>query len=183
MPAIYVTQLGYSEPYEYQLIKVDAEGRVFDMAAGGLNSDIHTGFLRIERVELEKFMLDEGLRELAVRYKAELGDVGAVERAVLAQPQETAQVAPSPAPARVEQAVHGLPDPERRLKRLRAMGGEASYRMGKWSFKGTNALAAIEAGEGRPRSSQKTVKQDLEEAAEAERKVKREGIAPSPFPT
>lgn len=99
IPAIYVTQIGHSEPYEYQMIKVDAEGRVCDMVAGGLNSDIHTGFLRIERVELDKFMLDEGLSELDASYKAELVEIGAVESAVLAQPQEAQQVAPTPAPA------------------------------------------------------------------------------------
>lgn len=131
IPAIYVTQLGYLEPYEYQLIKVDAEGRVFDMAAGGLNSDIHTGFLRIERVELDKFMLDEGLRELAVRYKAELGDVGAVEMAVLAQPQETAQnelvepqSAPDPAPVSDEPVSRSAAQDAVILETIRRVGHE-----------------------------------------------------------
>ena len=92
------------------------------------------------------------------------------------QPAQVAQPAPA---AQVEPEV---PDPERRLKRLREMGGSADYFMGKWRFKGINELVAVEASEGRPRSSQKTVKADLEKAAEAERKAKKEGVTASPFP-
>jgi hypothetical protein len=96
---------------------------------------------------------------------------------------EVAAAQASPAPANTTLAAPELPDPERRLKRLREIGGEASWYMGKWTFTKTNTLAADEARENRPRSSQKTIKADLEKAAEAERKAKRDGAAASPFPS
>lgn len=61
LPALYVTQVGYAEPYQYQLLKVDPEGRAFDLAVGGIEGAVHTGFLRIERFALERFMHDEGI--------------------------------------------------------------------------------------------------------------------------
>jgi hypothetical protein len=61
IPAVYVTQVGYSEPYEYQILKVDAEGRAFDLTVGGMDGTVHTGYLRIERDALERFMLAEGI--------------------------------------------------------------------------------------------------------------------------
>ena len=56
LPALYVTQVGYKEPFQYQLLRVDEVGRAFDMAAGGLESTICTGFLRIERAELNRYI-------------------------------------------------------------------------------------------------------------------------------
>lgn len=56
LPALYVTQVGYKEPFQYQLLRVDDIGRAFDMAAGGLESTICTGFLRIERAELNRYI-------------------------------------------------------------------------------------------------------------------------------
>ena len=77
----------------------------------------------------------------------------------------------------------GTPDPERRLAALRALGGKATRLHGVWNFTKTNQLTANEKAIGRPRSDQKTIHDDLVEAAEAERK---EGEKPSPqsrFPT
>ena len=56
LPALYVTQVGYKEPFQYQLLRVDDFGRAFDMAAGGLESTICTGFLRIERAKLNRYI-------------------------------------------------------------------------------------------------------------------------------
>jgi len=56
LPALYITQVGYKEPFQYQLLRVDDIGRAFDMAAGGLESTICTGFLRIERAELNRYI-------------------------------------------------------------------------------------------------------------------------------
>ena len=56
LPALYVTQVGYKEPFQYQLLRVDDIGRAFDMAAGGMESTICTGFLRIERAELNRYL-------------------------------------------------------------------------------------------------------------------------------
>lgn len=67
------------------------------------------------------------------------------------------------------------PDPERRLARLRAMGGSATYRRNVWQFTGIKALVDAERNEGRKRSDEKTIRADLREAAEAEREAKRAG--------
>lgn len=56
LPALYVTQVGYKEPFQYQLLRVDDIGRAFDMAAGGIESTICTGFLRIEPAELNRYI-------------------------------------------------------------------------------------------------------------------------------
>ncbi len=56
LPALYVTQVGYKEPFQYQLLRVDDIGRAFDMADGGMESTICTGFLRIERAELNRYI-------------------------------------------------------------------------------------------------------------------------------
>jgi len=56
LPALYITQVGYQEPFQYQLLRVDDIGRAFDMAAGGLESTICTGFLRIERAKLNRYI-------------------------------------------------------------------------------------------------------------------------------
>lgn len=85
LPAIYVTQVGYAEPYEYQLLKVDSMGRAFDMSVGGIDGTVHTGFLRIERVALEKFILDKGLTIISIGSQVN-GNAG---DAPLAQSKET----------------------------------------------------------------------------------------------
>lgn len=69
------------------------------------------------------------------------------------------------------------PDPERRLARLRALGGNATFsnRRGEWKFTGIKVLVAAEKAEGRKRRDEKTIRADLREAAEAEREAKRAG--------
>lgn len=68
-------------------------------------------------------------------------------------------------------------EPERRLRRLRAMGGSAEWsaRKSDWALKGIGELVAAEASEGRGRVSDKTVRADLVSALEAERAKQREG--------
>ena len=56
LPALYVTQVGYKESFQYQLLRVDDIGRAFDIADGGMESTICTGFLRIERAELNRYI-------------------------------------------------------------------------------------------------------------------------------
>ena len=65
------------------------------------------------------------------------------------------------------------PDPERRLARLRELGGNATYNRGEWRFPGITALVASEKSEGRKRCDEKTIRADLKEAAESEREAKR----------
>ena len=62
-----------------------------------------------------------------------------------------------------------IQDPERRLARLRELGGTAKYARGEWSFKGTGALLKSEESEKRKRRSEKTIRADLRDAAQAER--------------
>jgi len=61
LPAVYVTQVGYREPYEHQLLRVDEEGRAFDLAVGGIEGLVQTGHLRIERDALDSFITHETL--------------------------------------------------------------------------------------------------------------------------
>lgn len=85
-----------------------------------------------------------------------------------AQPQAAA-----PAPVAGLATNSATPDPERRLARLRALGGDAIYRRGEWKITGISALVASEKGEGRKRCDEKTIRADLKEAAESEREAKR----------
>lgn len=64
-------------------------------------------------------------------------------------------------------------DPERRLARLRELGGSATYRHGEWKFTGIAGLVVSEKAECRKRSDEQTIRKDLREAAEAEREAKR----------
>ena len=86
---------------------------------------------------------------------------------------KTAQNAATPAPVAGIATNNATPDPERRLARLRALGGDAIYRRGEWKITGISALVASEKGEGRKRCDEKTIRADLKEAAENERDAKR----------
>ena len=166
LPAIYVTQVGYAEPYEWQLLRVDSAGNAFDMSVGGIDGAVHTGFLRIESAALEKFIRDN---DLPARHETEFAPHPATEPgAPVPKPQAAA-----PAPVAGIATNNATPDPERRLARLRALGGDAIYRRGEWKITGISALVGSEKGEGRKRCDEKTIRADLKEAAESEREAKR----------
>ena len=79
-----------------------------------------------------------------------------------------------PAPVVTDSAsTDTTPDPERRLARLRALGGKAIYRDGTWKFTGVTELVKIEKSEGRKRFDEQTIRKDLKEAAQNEREEKR----------
>jgi hypothetical protein len=80
----------------------------------------------------------------------------------------------APQAAVVPQAAPAKGEAERRLTALRAIGGDVKWWRGAWKITGINNLTEQE--KGRPRSSQKTIRLDLIEAAEAE---KREGTKPA----
>ena len=87
----------------------------------------------------------------------------------------------TPAPPQVVPEVNIVgnsttPDPERRLARLRALGGDVIYKRGEWKITGISALVASEKGEGRKRCDEKTIRADLKEAAENENEAKRAGF-------
>ena len=92
---------------------------------------------------------------------------------LISQPKADAPVAAAPATVACSASTDATPDPERRLARLRALGGDASFKRGVWRFRGIVALEASEQREGRSRRSQKTIRADLTEAAESEREAKR----------
>jgi hypothetical protein len=174
IPAVYITQVALSaEPYNYQLLKVDSEGRAFDMAVGGMEATVHTGFLRIERVALEKFIHDEGLVLSNMWTPTKLA-----EESSLSPPLECRPLASSTNPVMAGSASTATtPNPERRLARLRALGGNATYRRNEWKFTGIAALVKSEKSEYRKRSDEKTIRADLKEAAQNERDAKRAGFA------
>lgn len=64
--------------------------------------------------------------------------------------------------------VEEVSDPQRRLALLRELGGGVKWFDGKWEVTGMRALVQCE--KGRPRSSEKTIRADLHDAAEAERR-------------
>jgi len=66
-------------------------------------------------------------------------------------------------------------DGERRLDQLRLLGGSAKYVKGAWTFTGIGKLVVKEKDEDRPRHSEKTIRADLKEAAQAEHDAKRAG--------
>lgn len=76
-----------------------------------------------------------------------------------------------------------LPDHKRRLYLLRHLGGTARRRRGGWSFTGFNALVSHERQAKRPRSSEKTIRDDLRQAAEEEAVAKRAGSEPGAAPS
>jgi hypothetical protein len=75
-----------------------------------------------------------------------------------------------------------LPDPQRRLARLRQLGGDARWFKSKWETPGIGKLVKLEKGEGRERRDQKTIRADLIEAAEAEAMQGKPATPPSLFP-
>lgn len=103
-----------------------------------------------------------------------MADVKAIEAATKPQQTAPAQTATTPAPVMADSAsASTTPDPERRLARLRELGGNAIYKRGEWKITGISALVASEKNEGRKRSDEKTIRADLKEAAEKEREAKR----------
>ena len=73
-------------------------------------------------------------------------------------------------------AVGHTRDPERRLARLRELGGTAKYAHHEWKFTGMSCLVNSEKADGRKRCSEKTIRADLIQAAQAERDEKTAGF-------
>ena len=84
--------------------------------------------------------------------------------------------AATPAPVADSASNDATPDPERRLTRLRQLGGNVTFRRGEWKCTGITALVAIEKSEGRKRSDEQTIRADLKEAAQNELEVRRAGF-------
>jgi hypothetical protein len=85
-----------------------------------------------------------------------------------------AQTGGSQASSRVDDVTpEEMREPMRRLKALRSLGGKVRGTPGRWTFDGIVKLEQQE--KGRPRSSQKTLRKDLEQAADWEHEQKRGG--------
>lgn len=107
-----------------------------------------------------------------------------VERAALlasvfpgdSQQQATEPPAPPVVAAGASDGVEQTPDAERRLARLRALGGTAKYVRHEWKFTGMADLLESEKADDRKRRSEKTIRADLIQAAKAERDEKSAGF-------
>ncbi|MEQ1535539.1 MAG: hypothetical protein ABL923_06645 [Burkholderiaceae bacterium] len=66
-------------------------------------------------------------------------------------------------------------DPERRLTRLRELGGNSKYANGEWTFTGISKLVQSEKENKCKRSDEKTIRADLRNAAQSEHDAKRAG--------
>lgn len=91
--------------------------------------------------------------------------------------QKTAPAQTTATPAPVGVASDDRPDPERRLELLRSLGGTAKYVRCEWKFTGIAALVEHETAAGRKRSTEKTIRADLKEAAQNERDANRAGFS------
>ena len=67
-------------------------------------------------------------------------------------------------------------DAERRLSKLRMLGGSSKYTNNEWTFKGIALLVKSEKEERRKRGDEKTIRADLKEAAQSELDAKRAGL-------
>lgn len=83
-----------------------------------------------------------------------------------------APVVPDPSPE-VSNKANEKSDPERRLAALRALGGSAKWKQQAWRF--TRITELVRQERGRPRSTEKTIRADLREAAQAESDARRNG--------
>ena len=106
------------------------------------------------------------------RLNAELAEVKRLLNSVPEQAGTQSQAA-SEQPADTVPAPAMLQDPERRLVALRSLGGDARWKRGlnsvqTWQFTGIKKLVAQEKANKRKRSDEKTIREDLREAALAE---------------
>lgn len=156
----------FSDRREGYLAKMAFNGDIHRLEVDGSDALVTMSFSHDGRLFKTEPPMRVPLSDL--RFKRE-----AVERVAeiinkTAQPQAAA-----PAPVAGLATNSATPDPERRLARLRALGGDAIYRRGEWKITGISALVASEKGEGRKRCDEKTIRADLKEAAESEREAKR----------
>ena len=76
-------------------------------------------------------------------------------------------------------ATQAEPDPARRLRALRDLGGSVQGFRGNWEIKRIGELEHNEKAERRPRSDQKTIRGDLIKAAEDESEATSAGQPPA----
>lgn len=129
--------------------------------------DVHARLREAREFDRQEAIETARLVELA---RLSAGDEHEARKGAAAIASSTPQPAAEPA------------DAERRLAALRALGGKAQYLQGSWDFTKIGALVKQEKAEGRARISEKTIRQDLRQAAEAEREAQRQGASPGWLP-
>jgi hypothetical protein len=107
---------------------------------------------------------------------ADIGSSAHPTQAVAFVVADSTSNAPAPTPVEPELSTQEAPDPERRLSRLRELGGSAKHRSGEWRFTGIASLVASEKAQGRSRIDEKTIRADLKEALQNELEAKRAGF-------
>ena len=98
--------------------------------------------------------------------------VHALADAYTEAPEQTAATSAPVGAVGASGGVEQTPDAERRLARLRALGGTAKYVRHEWKFTGMADLVESEKANDRKRRSEKTIRADLIQAAQAERDEK-----------
>lgn len=129
---------------------------------------LFVGYLRVESAELQRFLSEQ---------MPFTNDDDTLDDAALAGLVAMAtDAASAPVSVRLPSgALEQTPDSERRLARLRELGGSAKYKNGEWRFTGISSLVDLERSDGRKRIDEKTIRADLREAAENERTARRAG--------
>ena len=151
------------EAFDAYRLAIEKVGK-YDMDALARRDAAHTAYWKSSNDKALLKAFEDAEAEWDAAYQAWLTKM---VRCLL-EPQAAA-----PAPVAGIATNNATPDPERRLARLRALGGDAIYRRGEWKITGISALVASEKSEGRKRSDEKTIRADLKEAAENERDAKR----------
>ena len=182
LAAVHEDHRGFRDTFELRGL------RLFDVDDLGAITDVRTnrpaGFLRFDLAEVVRVLSERAHWEANAAPLSRLFHpaLGESEPKAVNQPAHSAK---QPKPSASASASNSnsnsnsnstTPDPERRLARLRELGGNATYRHSDWKITGISALVASEESEGRKRSSQKTIRADLKEAAENEREAKRANV-------
>lgn len=125
---------------------------VGDVAAYPLAGDLPNGYTEVSVASVVAWL----------RGRADIDLANSLDVAMHDSPQEASGI-----------KTPDIPDAERRLTLLRSLGGNIKFRQGKWRIKGIAKLENQENSDGRERTSSKTIRGDLIEAAEAETEEKR----------
>ena len=142
---------------ERSLISAVEAGILLSAPASATAPDIHT---KISVSSLVPWLRAQGYHDLAAELNTPM-----VTNSVQGQ---LAQVPSSPI----------VSEPDRRLKALRDLDGDAKWLKMKWRFTKIKDLVAQEKHAGKLRSDEKTIRKDLTEAAEAESMKRRSGPTP-----
>ena len=176
LAAVHEDYQGFRDTFELRglrLFDVDDLGAITDVRTNRSAGFLRFGLADVVRVLSERAHWEANAVPLSELFPPALGES---EPKAVNQPAHSAKQPKPSASASNSNSNSTTPDPERRLARLRELGGNATYRHSDWKITGISALVASEESEGRKRSSPKTIRADLKEAAENEREAKRANV-------